>query len=83
MKTRLFTIALAVAGMVPVFGAQTPAKPAAPAAQAPAATAPAKTNTAATTKTKKHHKKAVKKSETAAKPAASTNVAKPASGAGK
>jgi len=70
MKTSLFTIALAVATMVPVFGAQqspaTPAKPDAN-AQKPAATA----NT-----TKKHHKKAVKKNTTAPAAAAKPSGSK-------
>ncbi|HXK06017.1 MAG TPA: hypothetical protein VMS37_26690 [Verrucomicrobiae bacterium] len=69
MKTSLFTIALAVATMVPVFGAQqspaTPAKPDAN-AQKPAATAT----------TKKHHKKAVKKNTTAPAAAAKPSGSK-------
>jgi hypothetical protein len=72
MKTNLFTIALAAATMVPVFGAQSPATPAKPDANAgkPAATAT----------TKKHHKKSAKKStsSTTAKPAAGSTTAKPA-----
>ena len=87
MKTNLFTIALAVATMVPVFGAQqaqSPATPAKPAVSAPAASTAkpdASKSTTATT-TKKHHKKAVKKNSVkpsdAVKPAASTPVVKPA-----
>jgi len=80
MKKSLFTIALAVATMVPVFGAQgqtpaAPAKPDATSTSKPAASA-------ATTTTKKHHKKVVNKNtakpSNAAKPAASTTPAKPA-----
>jgi hypothetical protein len=77
MKTNLFTIALAVATMVPVFGAQAPsqATPAKPAA--PAATAQTTTTTKPAATTKKHHKKAVKKdavkSDAAVKPADSTS----------
>ena len=77
MKTNLFTIVLAAATMVPVFGAQAqnPATPAKPDANA--------SKPAATVTAKKHHKKAVKKSgsTSAAKPAAgSTTTAKPAGG---
>jgi hypothetical protein len=53
MKTTILTIALALATMPLTFAAQTPA-PAAPAASKPAVTAPVKT-------TRKHHKKAAKK----------------------
>jgi len=69
MKTNLFTIALAVATMVPAFAAQaqTPAQPADPSAS---------TSKPAAVTTKKHHKKAKKN---AAKPAAAaTTTAKPA-----
>jgi hypothetical protein len=75
MKTNMMTIALAVATMVPVFGAQNPATPAKPDANT--------AKPAATASTKKHHsKKPVKKgtSSTTAKPAASSTAAKPAGG---
>ncbi|HTP88973.1 MAG TPA: hypothetical protein VMH28_34365 [Candidatus Acidoferrales bacterium] len=73
MKTSLFTIALAVATMVPVFGAQaqnpaTPAKPDASNTQKPAAAAT----------TKKHHKKPVKKSTSGG--SGSAAATKPAGG---
>ena len=66
MKKSLFTLALAAATMVPVFGAQaqnpaTPAQPNAKTSQKPAATAT----------TKKHHKKSVKKNTTGTPAAAS------------
>ena len=69
MKTSLFTIALAVATMVPVFGAQqNPAPPAKPDANAQ--------KPAATATTKKHHKKAVKKNTTAPAAAAKPSGSK-------
>jgi hypothetical protein len=61
MKTTILTIALALATMPLTFAAQTPA-PAAPAASKPAAAAPVKT-------TRKHHKKAAKKTVNTAPPA--------------
>jgi len=80
MKTNLFTIALAVATMVPVFGAQAP-KPATPAQPAaPAATSSAQPTTATkpAATTKKHHKKAVKKDATKTNAGTTNNVVKPA-----
>jgi hypothetical protein len=68
MKTNLFTIALAVATMVPAFAAQTPAKPA----------APADTAKPAATTVKKHHKKSVKKNATKPAAGSTSTTAKPA-----
>jgi hypothetical protein len=79
MKTNLFTIALAVATMVPVFGAQAqnPATPAKPAASSTQSSTTDANKPAATTK--KHHKKAVKKDATKSTTSTVVKPAAPAS----